>query len=193
MTVSDGVRVDSTEILDYIEHQEDGCFPCCSNYQIRASKYENEFMIETDDVSIGHVKIYPRGGTCSAFIMDMNQEILLAINVHSIFPKTASFFTPSTSAEYDCKGDLHLEAEDDRRSFTFNNRLQTGTLRGSVQIRTLGSSCKFQLLANAEPCGHFTFNTKNINISGAQVTSFFDVLLMLGIAISACYMLPFKE
>ena len=194
MTISDGTHADSSKIVDITDQQDQGYFRCCSNYQIKASRFENEFVIETDgDVLVGHVKLYSQGYTCSALIMNLNKEVIMAISVHYIYPNTAYFFTPSTCTEYACVGELHVETEAGHRMFTFKKKQQAGPPRGVINIEPLGSSRKFQLLSGMESCGCFSLNNKSIDISSGQASPPFEVPFLLGIAFSASQVLPFKD
>jgi len=195
MTIFDGIRADSSKIVGFTEQQDQCCLPCCGNYQIKASRFENEFMIETDgDLLVGHVKIYPQKNTTSAFIMNKNMDPILAIHVDVYSPDTAFFHTPSSDAHYTYAGQLHLDIDMDAgsRKFTFQDYTRNGNSQPEITIESSASSRKFQLHQEDEECASFSFDSKNIAVSNDQSQSPCDPPILLGIAFSASYFLPFK-
>ena len=176
-----------------LENQEQCCMPCCKNYQIKASRFDNEFIIDGDDgVSVGQVKIYAQSDRTSAFIMNMKKDAILAIHVRVSLPNTAFFYTPTTGGDYTYAGQLSLEMSADSKRFLFQNGTPDENSPPSITIECSASSRKFHLYQEGEQCGSFSFDYNNIVVSNDQSQFPCDPQIMLGIAFSASFFLPFK-
>ena len=175
------------------QNEDYACIPCEKKYQIKVSRFDNEFLIDVDDgIPVGQVKIYLQSDTSSAFIMSLNKDVILAINVHANLPNTAIFFTHSTGAKYVYAGELKLEMNADSKLFSFKNGVESGDHQDLIRIECSASSRKFQIHKGDNRCSSFSFDNKNIVITSDGQISPVEVPVLLGIAFSASYILPFK-
>jgi hypothetical protein len=186
-------KADSNMGVILPQNVDHACIPSDKKYQIKASRFDNEFLIDCDNgLVVGQVKVYPQSDTSSAFIMNMNKDVVLAINVHVSSPNTAIFFIPSTDAQYLYAGQLKLEVKADCKAFTFENNLENGTYQGTIKIACSASARKFHLSAGEDRSTSFSFDNKSISVTSEEQLAPSDVPILLGIAFSASYILPFK-
>ena len=175
------------------ENQEQNGFPSCKHYQIKISRFENEYIIDDDGGNaVGQIKIYPQGDVFDAFIMAMNKETVLAINVRAKAPTIAEFFKPSSSSKYIYAGQLKLEMDGDRKTFTFTQPNNGGNPGTVIHVEGAVSSRKFSVHDGGHQEASFSFSEKDLAIACEESPYPGCELLLLGIAFSASYLLPFK-
>ena len=163
------------------------------SFTIEQSRTINEHIVKCQDDSIaGNIDVYPLLDGEDAFLLDNESETCLAMHMRYKLPNVVRFFSPDKLDKknvggYKFIGDLTLQPELLENTYEFRRDSNDKNL---FHVQHTTSVHRFVVSRDGSDVASYTVAADIIEVSMEPSLSDQDVIILLGIVIATCHLLP---